>query len=1066
MIAPFKLLLLSFFISLSALATQESPQSFNFQGRLFNLAGTAPLEELVGLRFQIFDPSGTCLLYQETQNFDLTNTSGVFAVSVGSATGAAKRTAGTDPGLQMRNIFKNDTTVATRAAASPNCAAGYTPTAGDVRLLRITVTPTSTGTPEVLSPDQTINNVPQALVAETLQGLGPVDFVQKDPVYVTTAAIDMLFGSLLGGVVDATTLHTHDDRYVQLGDSSASDLGSGGFNTTGASSVGVGTNFTNTTMSIQTIANASVGMSIKAGAAGQTANLFQLLNSTGTVLSSFDKDGNLGIGTAPATDMKLTTNIGATPFLITTGNNIGFGNASSGWDMRMGGGTLSTWNQVLGISARGSGNNIMTFSTTDTGTLTERMRIDHQGNVGVGITPTVKLHIAGNVVTQPGYVRALQGTNAALWGANYSFGLQDNTGTADRFLPLQWLDGGGNKQAEIATKYRTGNIGDLFVTLRNNASSNTVMSMLGDTGAVGIGTPTPAALLNLYSTSGSVLRLEADQHTDINRINFVTVGGAYHNIQSDTQNGNFDFRAGDGGSGHRVRFFTDGTEKMRINNTGHVGIGTGSSNPSSRLTVTDSVGVTGSDSTPLVSLDTLWNTTGSPTILKLNATYTAAGANTSLMEAGLGGIANFRMLTNGHLMTDVDGNGQGGITVGYASGITFNSGVGSITQGSDPNVDPGLVFSTSWDYKAGHIFKRNGNFSTITSGTISGLQSYDTFNPTSGTATYRGMAIYPTVNQTGGANGVSRGLHIFPTLTAAADWRSIELSNNSGYGIYQTGASANNYFAGGVGVGTTSTWQKLTVNGNIIAGTGGAAKGVYAQGNDQAGNYLSAGIVGGVAGVDGPSSYVKFGSYLNAGLGEQSYIALTRGGRVGIGTTTPSYTLDAVGDIRTSGCLYYNASSIGTCVSDRKLKKEISPFTLGLDEVLGLNPVHFKYNGLGETPNDGKKQLGVIAQDVEKVAPSLVHKKKVKLHPKDKIETSVKSVDYGSFTFMIINSVKKLYSMIKHSEEKIISSEEEWKASELKLKNKIKQLEGKNTQLTEYLCQKDKTATFCNGVTQ
>jgi len=33
-----------------------------------------------------------------------------------------------------------------------------------------------------------------------------------------------------------------------------------------------------------------------------------------------------------------------------------------------------------------------------------------------------------------------------------------------------------------------------------------------------------------------------------------------------------------------------------------------------------------------------------------------------------------------------------------------------------------------------------------------------------------------TINQTGGANGITRGLYVNPTLTAAADWRSIETS--------------------------------------------------------------------------------------------------------------------------------------------------------------------------------------------------------------------------------------------------------------------------------------------------
>ena len=56
-----------------------------------------------------------------------------------------------------------------------------------------------------------------------------------------------------------------------------------------------------------------------------------------------------------------------------------------------------------------------------------------------------------------------------------------------------------------------------------------------------------------------------------------------------------------------------------------------------------------------------------------------------------------------------------------------------------------------------------------------------TFSPTSGTAGYNQLTLYPLINQTGGANGVTRGLLIQPTLTAAANWRAIEISSGGVY---------------------------------------------------------------------------------------------------------------------------------------------------------------------------------------------------------------------------------------------------------------------------------------------
>ncbi|MGZ3769313.1 MAG: hypothetical protein ACXWRG_06605, partial [Bdellovibrio sp.] len=49
-------------------------------------------------------------------------------------------------------------------------------------------------------------------------------------------------------------------------------------------------------------------------------------------------------------------------------------------------------------------------------------------------------------------------------------------------------------------------------------------------------------------------------------------------------------------------------------------------------------------------------------------------------------------------------------------------------------------------------------------------------------------------------------------------------------------------------------------------------------------------------------------------------------------------------------------------------------------------------------------------QEVEKVAPEVVETTKVKLHPGDKEDTEIKVVNYNSFTYMLINAVKELYS--------------------------------------------------------
>lgn len=285
----FRPLFISFALALpvAGFALSESPQSFNFQGRLLNLAGTAGLEEEVNFKFEILDPSGSCLLYSERQSIDLTGKDGLFSLSIGSTVGAAKRTtapdARPDPGLRMAMVFKNEVGVQTRAVGV-SCPSGYTPTAGDVRLLRVTVTPDSTGIPETLVPDQTIGSVGQALVAETLQGFGPLDFIQKDPIYITDTNVRILFGSS-GTAEDASSLHHHDGRYAVTGSGSAQSFGSGGFTSSGSGSVGTSVRFTNTVMSVQSTSDASVGLAIRGNSGTQSGDLLQVQSSAGTKIA-------------------------------------------------------------------------------------------------------------------------------------------------------------------------------------------------------------------------------------------------------------------------------------------------------------------------------------------------------------------------------------------------------------------------------------------------------------------------------------------------------------------------------------------------------------------------------------------------------------------------------------------------------------------------------------------------------------------------------------------------------------------------------------------------------------
>lgn len=180
-------------------------------------------------------------------------------------------------------------------------------------------------------------------------------------------------------------------------------------------------------------------------------------------------------------------------------------------------------------------------------------------------------------------------------------------------------------------------------------------------------------------------------------------------------------------------------------------------------------------------------------------------------------------------------------------------------------------------------------------------------------------------------------------------------------------------------------------------------------------------------------------SYTDSAPTNGAYIV----GSVGIGVSSPTEKLDVAGNIKTSGCLYYASSSLGTCASDERIKKDVHAFDLGLTALLGMKPVKFKYNGLAGFAADGQEQLGVIAQDIELTAPELVKRQLVQLRKDDREKTEIKVVDYGAFIYVVINAIKEL--------------SDKWS----KESAEIQQLKAENAQIKAYLCQTTPAAPFC-----
>jgi uncharacterized membrane protein len=96
-----------------------------------------------------------------------------------------------------------------------------------------------------------------------------------------------------------------------------------------------------------------------------------------------------------------------------------------------------------------------------------------------------------------------------------------------------------------------------------------------------------------------------------------------------------------------------------------------------------------------------------------------------------------------------------------------------------------------------------------------------------------------------------------------------------------------------------------------------------------------------------------------------------------------------------------------TISSDARLKEVRRPFTDGLAILMQIEPVWYRYNGLGGMPQTKQEYVGVLAQAVQTVASYLVGSYRGKLTP-DGEDTDILTYEGHAMTFLLLNAVKEL----------------------------------------------------------
>ena len=274
-------------------------------------------------------------------------------------------------------------------------------------------------------------------------------------------------------------------------------------------------------------------------------------------------------------------------------------------------------------------------------------------------------------------------------------------------------------------------------------------------------------------------------------------------------------------------------------------------------------------------------------------------ATTALLVQDSGGNSFFAAKNN--QVVDI-GNLSGNRFSFSSNGMSFTNGVSiqafNITAGAInfPNSPIGIGATVVSNSTLFNLI--TGGTATSASGTTGSILIDRGFAPTSGSATHTSLSLNPTINQTGGANGITRGLYVLPTLTAAADWRSIEWSNNTGWGLYGAGTS-NNYLNGSLFIGATTplSTEKLLVSG-LNAGSTIISR-IYNTGStvntisllsftlNTAGGSATAASIGGI-GIDTSGNTALIFNTTQSGVGSTEKARITNTGNLLIGSTTDS----------------------------------------------------------------------------------------------------------------------------------------------------------------------------------
>jgi hypothetical protein len=194
-----------------------------------------------------------------------------------------------------------------------------------------------------------------------------------------------------------------------------------------------------------------------------------------------------------------------------------------------------------------------------------------------------------------------------------------------------------------------------------------------------------------------------------------------------------------------------------------------------------------------------------------------------------------------------------------------------------------------------------------------------------------------------------------------------------------------------VGIGTTSPAAKLDVRGAAhtsgIRVKRGDTSGISNPNDDFMDLYLT----------DNDANFV-INNDADGDVGNYRFFKKAAGVDVELARIASNGTFHADG----------NVVAYSTTISDERLKDDVQPITNALDTVDALRGVTYTWNA---GSREGKRDYGVIAQEVEQVIPEIVHDTTMPLLGDE--ETIYKTVDYEKLCAVLINAVSELRAEVE-----------------------------------------------------